>query len=117
MALLRAILLGLLALALGGCFVLDELEWGAGEMEKHSINPEGVPARASKRAPAASALDTPTTESSWQEKLPDVETWWKEARTLISSDKDESIVRCRIRGRDQFMRIDECQVRGGQVGS
>lgn len=113
----RSLLCLLMALGLSGCFVLDELDWGAAELDKYSINPNGVRPPPEEEAPAASGRETPAFEFTWKEELPDVGQWWREARSLTSSDKDESIVHCRIRGRDQFMRIDDCQARGGRVGS
>lgn len=47
--------------------------------------------------------------------------WWQEkARTLSSGELDESLVRCELRVRSQFMRREECRSRGGhaeRVGS
>ncbi|MCP5067949.1 MAG: hypothetical protein GY946_15415 [bacterium] len=113
----RFLLVLLLAFPLGGCFVLDELDWGMKELDKHPVNPNGAPPRAAKQDSKPSAPAAPESESSWEEKLPDMREWWNEARTLGSTQKDESIARCRLDGRDQFMRIDECQARGGKVGS
>ncbi|MBW2240366.1 MAG: hypothetical protein JRH01_00130 [Deltaproteobacteria bacterium] len=117
MRVLRFVLVLPLIFALGGCFVFDELDWGMAELEKHPIKPKvALERRANRNAqpetPPASASD-----SFWDEKLPDLRAWWKGARTLSSSKNDESIVQCRLDGRDQFMRIHECQTRGGQVGS
>lgn len=113
----RSLLCLLMALGLSGCFVIDELDWGAAELDKYSINPNGVRSSPEEEAPAASGGETSVFEFSLKEELPDIGQWWREARSLGSSDKDESIVRCLIRGRVQFMRIDDCQVRGGRVGS
>ena len=117
MRVVRFILVLPLLFVLGGCFVLDELDWGMAELEKHPIKPGAASSRnANKNAEPPTPSASPT-DSSWGEKLPDLRQWWREARTLSSSKKDESIVQCRMDGRTQFMRIDECQARGGQVGS
>ena len=43
--------------------------------------------------------------------------WWKNARTIGSGPKDASIVKCTVGGSVQFMRVHDCEMRGGTVGS
>ncbi|MCP5059352.1 MAG: hypothetical protein GY937_21830 [bacterium] len=106
-----------LLFVLGGCFVFDELDWGMAELEKHPVKPGASRSRTAKKNAEPATPSASSSDSSWADKLPDPRQWWSDARTVSSAEKDESIVRCRLDGQDQFMRIHECQTRGGQVGS
>lgn len=41
--------------------------------------------------------------------------WWQSATSITSKEKDPSLVSCRIEGRTQFMRKNDCLARGGRV--
>ncbi|MAE95869.1 MAG: hypothetical protein CL910_14525 [Deltaproteobacteria bacterium] len=105
------LLCALLAFPAGGCFVADELDSGAKEMERYSGKAPEEP------EPATEPGRRATSKKDWKKNLPKfVREWWMKARTLASEPVDESIVRCRLGGRDQFMDVDQCQARGGTVG-
>ena len=42
------------------------------------------------------------------------EEWWKSATSLASGEKDPSLTSCRLEGRTQFMRKNDCLARGGR---
>lgn len=43
------------------------------------------------------------------------EDWWKSATSITSKEKDPSLISCRLDGRLQFMRRDDCLARGGRT--
>lgn len=100
----RPVLLAVLLTALAaapGCF-LDEIDksmalypGGKKEPEKPAKAPAGAPGG----APAAPAGPS----------------WWETATTLGSEPIDETIAGCRLGGRVEFMRRDDCLARGGAL--
>lgn len=108
---LRVLLVGLLALLLSGCFVLDELDEGQRLMDQHAG--KGV----KKEEEAAAAEPTAPAGGSGGAKAFDPSRWWKSARSLGPEKKDKSIVRCELPGGSQFMREPDCLMRGGRPAS
>ena len=96
-------LLAAALLAATGCF-LGEIDKSMARYEgnKKPAAGGGAPAKAAPgAAPAPGAPAGPS--------------WWQTARTLGSEPMDASIAGCRLGGRVEFMRRDDCLARGGEV--
>jgi len=112
------VVLALVALSTSGCFVMDELDSGAAEMGRYHGKPPDADGKAPKaKNPNTYRPPTVVSKESWKDKLPDVSEWWKKARTLNPTERDERIVACRLAGRDHFMDVNECKARGGSARS
>lgn len=97
----------LLTTANVGCFVLDELDAGKKEMSRYSkTKPKEDPAKVEQKG-APGQVDI----QAYQEQQ---KKWWAEARSLDPKDIDDSIVRCKLGGKSQFMGRNECLARGGK---
>lgn len=95
-------LLALAALALPGCFVLEELEAGNEIMEQHS------------RAHAASASEGGAEETARAaEDGGRRRSLWEGGRALDPRERDAEIARCQLEGRSLFMARSDCLARGG----
>jgi hypothetical protein len=92
---LRALASVCLLLPLCGCFVFDEIDKSQKMMGK---------------APAAEPK--PAARASQPEKEKPAN-WWEKASSLTPGEGDASIVRCRIRGKLEYMREPDCLTRGG----
>jgi hypothetical protein len=93
-----------------GCFVFDELDQGEELMEQlgpgkgaaQKPTPDSAPARAESEGPGV---------------LERLGAWWDEATAPepVGPDPDDRIVACRVDGSTQFMRVSDCQLRGGSA--
>jgi hypothetical protein len=89
----------------------DELEAGERELERY-----GGPASGKQPPePAAEAAATPGQQPASDAVRRAAERWWGNAKSLIPSEKDPSVVRCEIGNKTHFMREPDCQMRGGRV--
>lgn len=105
---IRIIALCLVASLGLGCFVFNELDSGSKEMDRyagHAKTHHAAPAHPTAAQREAKASNTPSTSD-----------WWKKAHTLSSEKVDKDIVPCRLHGKVQFMRKNDCAVRGGSAG-
>lgn len=108
----KAILAALLAAlpGLAGCF-LDEID------KSMARYPGGRPAAESEPPPGgrqatAKPVKAPPGEAA-APAAPEGPSWWETATTLGSEPMDETIAGCRLGGRVEFMRRDDCLARGG----
>jgi hypothetical protein len=96
------------ALALGagtGCF-LDEIDKS---MELYPGQAAKTRAKEAEKAEAAAAGQARASAS--RSSGP---SWWETARTIGPELRDETITRCALDGRTEFMRRDNCLARGGR---
>lgn len=93
-----------------GCFVFNELDSGQKELDRYGSAQSPHHAQPAPAAPTAVGPDAKAESSS------PTAAWWKKAHTLTSEKVDPSIAPCRIHGRVQFMRKNDCAVRGGSAG-
>jgi hypothetical protein len=99
-------LLAAALVAAPGCFL--------GEIDKSMASYEGGKKPAPAPAPAAGKAKA-APGAAPAPGAPAGPSWWQTARTLGSEPMDESIAGCRLGGRVEFMRRDDCLARGGQV--
>jgi hypothetical protein len=99
-----------------GCSIMEELDKGSAEMDKHS---PGARALTAKKAAAAAEKE----EKSGAKKVAGVTAqardaaskWWSNARSLAPDETNPEVVRCVLNGKDQYMASHDCQMRGGSV--
>ena len=77
------------------------------EMDKASAKMPNSPAKAAKAEPEKAAPDAPNPLVAQSKE------WWSTATSFSTKNVDASIVRCRLRGRVNFMSKDDCLGRGG----
>lgn len=94
----------LLAAALSGCWVFDELEEGNKKIEMYTG--KGGMAVEPEQEPAA-------VPSGKRQRLGDYFANQKNARTLTPGERSSDIVSCKLGGGTQFMKQSECLSRGG----
>ena len=100
---IRVLGMALLAAALSGCWVFDELEEGNKKIEMYTskgmaVEPEEEPVAA---------------PSGKRQRLGDYFANQKNARTLTPGQLSSDIVSCKLDGGTQFMKQAECLSRGG----
>ena len=94
-----------------GCFVNDEMNKssalikGPGAAAPGAAAPGSANAAVAKPSAGATAAAKPAS--------PAGKSWWETARSLTSEESDESIARCELAGRTEFMLRDDCLARGG----
>ncbi len=98
---MRAILASLAACLLCGCFVMDELDAADAQLGK-----------ATPKETESGATGAQTAQAGEGEEK---ESWWDKARTISSEEVSSEIVGCDLPGGRQFMKREDCQVRGGRV--
>jgi hypothetical protein len=107
--------LALLLTAALGCSFVEELDKANAEMDRYS--PTARREAEAKAAAQASAATDAANAPSKEKPSVKLGEWWKNARTIGSGPKDASIVKCTVGGSVQFMRVHDCEMRGGTVGS
>lgn len=109
---MRVLILLACALLCGGCFVFDELDHGQELMKQ--LGPGKNAAK--KEAPAAP--EEQQTASDGPGVLDRLGAWWDDVTEPepAAPDPDDEIVACRIHGSTEFMRVSDCQLRGGRAG-
>jgi hypothetical protein len=100
---MRVFGVALLAAALSGCWVLDEIDEGSKKIDQYSAKKPAAEAAAEEAAPTA-------------RKGPRVGEYCasqKNARTLTPGTVSSGIVSCKLKSGTQFMKQEECINRGG----
>lgn len=105
---IRIIALCLVASLGLGCFVFNELDSGSKEMDRYAGH--------DKTHHAAPAPPTATQANPQAASNSPASDWWRKAHTLSSEKVDPDIVPCRLHGQVQFMRKNDCAMRGGTAG-
>ena len=104
---LPSICLVLLATALSGCWVLDELDAGSKKIDMYS-------SKASKHAEEEEPVALP---SGKRQRIGAYFASQKNARTLTKGQMPSGIVSCKLSSGTQFMKQEECLHRGGVPSS
>jgi hypothetical protein len=99
---LRVVAVAALALALSGCWVLDELSEGNKKMDAYSGKKP-----AEESGGAAAAPDGPKMRAN------DYFASQTNARHLTPGTMSKEIVSCKLKSGTQFMKESECAARGG----
>ena len=81
-----------------GCSIVEELDNAAAMMEHNGSEKKSETAKAEEDEPKKKGID------------------WTVSRSLHAGEIDASIVRCSFGGSAQFMRVDDCRLRGGKPG-
>lgn len=100
-----------------GCFVLDEIDKGAAIMDQHASQ-ERREAEAKKKAEEKKeAEEGGSLLGDLQGQVANLGGWLGEATEEGPPERDPSdtVVRCQIAGRTQFLRKSDCRVRGGKA--
>lgn len=107
---MKILLLTLVGLLCGGCFVLDEIDQGVEIMD--SLTPDSEKADAMVVGGNENADGSP---KSARERLNEyyAKQRAKAPESATAADPADKIGRCRIRGSIQFTRRSDCQLRGG----
>ena len=92
--------IALLAVALSGCWVLDELSEGNKKMDLYMKKPD-----APADAPMAGRPRAPRATEYFANQ--------KNARTLTPGTVSTDIVACKLKGGTQYMKTSDCVSRGG----
>lgn len=101
----RLIAVATLALALTGCWVLDELDDGNKKMDLYmKKKPE------QEEPPAAPLASLPTGK---RQRVGDYFASQKNPKTFTPGSVSSDIVKCKLGGATQFMKQTECLSRGG----
>jgi hypothetical protein len=105
----------LLALALG-CGVLEELDKGSAEMDKHSPGARALSEKKAKEAAEKQAKKGESKAGGVTAQARDAASkWWSNAKSLAPDETNSDVVRCVLNGSDQYMSRNDCAMRGGVV--
>jgi hypothetical protein len=91
-----------------GCSVMDELDKANAEMHRNDPKPDKTEVAGGGSESGGKSAIALAKEKSAE--------WWQNTSTFTKGELDDSIVQCRLDGRVQFMRRDDCTTRGGRVG-
>ena len=100
-----------------GCFVLDEIDKGAEIMDQHASK-ERREAEAKKKASEKKQDEEGGgLVAGLQEQVASLGGWIDEATEEKPPERDPSdtVVRCKVGGKTQYLRKSDCRVRGGQA--
>jgi hypothetical protein len=102
------LLLTLMGLLCGGCFVLDEIDQGVAIMDSHT--PDSQKAKA-----LGAAENSDGTPKSARERLNEyyAKQRAKASTSATTAEPGDKIGRCQIRGAIHFTRRSDCRLRGG----
>jgi len=81
-----------------GCSIVEELDNAAAMMEHNGSEKKSETAKAEEDEPKKKGID------------------WTVSRSLHAGEIDATIVRCSFGSSVQFMRVDDCHLRGGTPG-
>jgi hypothetical protein len=114
---LPAVCLALAALLLApACGVLDELDKGRAELEKHSTSAQKEKAEKAAATAEAERTGAAAAASGAAAKARQAaSTWWQNARSIGSEESDENVVRCIVDGGEQYTQKQNCLMRGGRI--
>jgi hypothetical protein len=100
----RVFFVALLAAALPGCWILDELDEGGKKVEMFTSKGMQVEEGEPEAAPASSGK---------RQRIGEYFANQKNVRTLTPGQVSADIVSCKLDGGTQFMKQAECLARGG----
>lgn len=99
-----------------GCFVLEEIDKGHAIMDQHA-SPERREAEAKKKAAKEKEQESEgSLLADLQGQVSNLGGWIEEVSEEAPPERDpsDSVVRCRVSGRTQYLRKTDCRVRGGR---
>jgi hypothetical protein len=96
----------MLAVPLGGCWVIDEIDKGQEVLDRHS----GKKAEEKEEAKPATAPQNRTLDAYFTEQERQGKT-----KTFTPGQVSEGIVSCKLGGSVQFMTRESCAARGGHA--
>jgi hypothetical protein len=102
---LRIFAIAVLAAALSGCWVFDELSEGNKKMDLYM-----------KKKPDAEEADAPLARTGKHQRVGEYFANQKNPRTFTPGSLSEDIVKCKLKSGVQFMKQDQCASRGGVPG-
>ena len=102
---LRSLGIALLAAALSGCWVIDELDEGSAKIDKYSA-----------RGTKAAEPEPEPLPSGKRQRVGEYFANQKNTRTFTPGSVSTGIVSCKLKGSTQFMKQEECINRGGVPG-
>ncbi len=109
------------ALWFSGCFVAEEIRQGDALIEQHSVGwrekKKGMQKAEEESAKAEAETQSHRPKNAGpgvKDKLSD---WWRETvdEEPVKANRDDKLVSCEIRGKVQFIRESDCQVRRGRA--
>jgi hypothetical protein len=108
----KILLLILVGLLCGGCFVLDELDQGMAIMEAHT--PQSTKAMANAGVPGMAESDDGSPKSA-RERLNEyyAKQRAKAPGSAKTAEPGDKVGRCQIRGAVHYTRRSDCRLRGG----
>jgi hypothetical protein len=114
---LPALCLVLAALLLApGCGILEELDNGRAEMDKHSASAQKEKAEKAAATAEGERTGAAAAASGAAAKARQAaSTWWQNARSIGSEETDENVVRCIVDGGEQYTQKQNCLMRGGRI--
>ena len=114
---LPALCLALAALVLApGCGILEELDNGRAEMDKHSASAQKEKAEKATATAEGERTGAAAAASGAAAKARQAaSTWWQNARSIGSEETDENVVRCIVDGGEQYTQKQNCLMRGGRI--
>jgi len=110
----KILLLMLVGLLCGGCFVFDEIDQGMAIMDSHTPDSQRAKAKVEAVGTAENADGTP---KSARERLNEYYAKQRaKASALVktSAEPGDKLGRCQIRGAIHYTRRSDCQTRGGK---
>lgn len=99
-----------------GCGVLDELDKGRADLEKHSATAQKEKAEKAAAAAEAERSGAAGAASGAAAKARQAAAgWWQSARSIGSDEPSGDVVRCVVGGAEQYTDRQSCLMRGGVV--
>ena len=109
------------SLWISGCFIAEEIRQGDALIEQHSVGwrekKKGMQQAEEESAKAEAETQSRRARNAGpgvKDKLSD---WWRETvdEEPVKANRDDKLVSCEIRGKLQFVRESDCQVRRGRA--
>jgi hypothetical protein len=106
---------------ISGCFITEEIRKGDALIEQHSVGwrekKKGMQKAEEESAKAEAETQSHRARNAGpgvKDKLSD---WWRETvdEEPVKANRDDKLVSCEIRGKVQFIRESDCQVRRGRA--
>ncbi len=116
---LAAILLS--SLWLSGCFVLEEIRKGDVLIEQHSVGwrekKKGMREAEQESVKAEAEAQHHQARNSGPSVKDKLSDWWHETvdQEPVTVDRNDKLVSCKLRGKVQFVRKSDCQLRRGRM--
>jgi hypothetical protein len=116
----RLLFVLLATVAIGGCFVGEEIDNASnmlGKDKSHQPPAKAGDAKPGDAKPGAKPGEKGTAVASAGDAAKSVvatgKEWWAKATTLGSEESNPEIAGCKLAGRTEFMLRDDCLARGG----